>query len=73
MQYFRVAGLLVGIPVMKNIKQEPWETPLFYISIILYLVLMICVVLINCFVDDYPETDWRSCCPDPIISQPEVE
>ena len=57
-------GLLLGIPVLKNIDQKPWETVLFWIALIVYLVAVIFAILWNAFWPTseasahFPITDW---------------
>lgn len=57
-------GLLLGIPVLKNIDQKPWETIVFWIALIVYLVAVIFAILWNAFWPasgepmQFPLTDW---------------
>ena len=67
------AGFLVGIPVLRNINSHFWEDVLWYIALVVYILVMIFVVVWNCFYPDYPTTDWRECCPSPIITKDDIE
>ena len=67
------AGFLIGVPVMRNLKRQPWEDVLWYICLVVYLVLMVAIVLFNCFYPDYPTTDWSKCCDDPIITKEKID
>lgn len=61
-----VAGILMGIPVLKNFHVKPWETILWWIALVVYLVLVLFAVCWNGFYPNYyPPTDWRPCCPCP--------
>lgn len=63
------AGVLVGIPVLKDIDVKPWERVLFYVTIIIYLLLMLFAVLWNTLQSVlnpggyYPAADTTPCCP----------
>lgn len=60
------AGILIGIPVLKNFSVKPWEKILWWISLVIYLVLVLFAVCFNGFYTSYyPKTDWRPCCPCP--------
>lgn len=60
-----VVGLLIGIPVLKNIDEKPWEKIIFWISLIVYLLCVVAAVLFNWLFKGYPET-----CPVPNCSAP---
>ncbi len=42
-----VAGLLVGINVLRNLRQRRWEKVVWWFSLTLYLVLMIAAIVWN--------------------------
>ncbi|ELT92969.1 hypothetical protein CAPTEDRAFT_169308 [Capitella teleta] len=58
------AGVLIGIPVLKNIDRLPWERVLWWVCLVVYLLIMTMGILFNIFYEGYPPTDWRKCCPD---------
>jgi rhomboid-related protein 1/2/3 len=59
------AGLLIGIPVLKNIHVKPWERVVWWVALIVYLLCLVFAILWNAFYPHFPETDWRPCCPMP--------
>lgn len=48
-----VAGLLVGIGVLRNLKVRPWEKKLWLVSIIIYAVFIFVAIVWNAFFPDY--------------------
>ena len=56
-------GVLLGIPVVRNLHKRPWEEILFWVGLALYFVAAAFGILFNMFYPDYPDTDWRACCP----------
>ena len=55
-------GLLIGIPVLKNLKVKPWERIVWWVSLIIYLVAVMFAVCWNAFYPGFPPTDWKPCC-----------
>ena len=64
-----LAGILLGIAVLKNIDVKPWEQILWWISITGYVLCMVAAIVWNVVFPRYPQTDWRACCPPPPWSQ----
>ncbi|KAK2159861.1 hypothetical protein NP493_1683g00003 [Ridgeia piscesae] len=58
-----IAGLLVGIPVLKNFDVKPWEKVVFWISVAVYVLGVAIAIGFNLLRANYPKTDWRPCCP----------
>ncbi|VDL59256.1 unnamed protein product [Hymenolepis diminuta] len=55
------AGVLVGVPVLRNLEIERWEKVCFWICIFLFAVFMSAAVLFNGFCEEQgwcPPTDW---------------
>lgn len=53
-----LAGLLVGINVLRNLRVKSWEKKVWWISICIYLILMSGAIAWNIFYDDYfPQPD----------------
>ena len=48
-----VAGLLVGIGVLRNLKVRRWEKKLWFVAVTLYLALMTAGVLFHILNPDY--------------------
>lgn len=54
----------MGIPVLKNIDQKPWETVVFWVALIVYIVGVAFAVLWNIFWPadgvgmHFPLTNW---------------
>lgn len=48
-----VAGLLVGIGVLRNLKVRPWERALWWIAVTMYVVLMLTGISIHIFYRDH--------------------
>lgn len=48
-----IAGLLVGIGVLRNLEVRRWERVLWWIAIIFYFALMMTGILIHLLVTDY--------------------
>ncbi|EUB55167.1 Rhomboid-related protein [Echinococcus granulosus] len=55
------AGVLVGIPVLRNLEVERWEKVCFWVCIFLFAAFMSAAVLFNGFCEEQgwcPPTDW---------------
>lgn len=48
-----VAGLLVGIGVLRNLKVRPWEKKLWWFAVTLYFLLMLSGISIHIFYKDH--------------------
>ncbi|GFG35048.1 hypothetical protein Cfor_07649, partial [Coptotermes formosanus] len=48
-----LAGLLVGINVLRNLRVKSWEKKVWWISISVYILLMLGAIAWNIFYDDY--------------------
>ncbi|XP_026466455.1 rhomboid-related protein 2-like isoform X2 [Ctenocephalides felis] len=48
-----IAGLLVGIGVLRNLDVRPWEKKLWWAAIVLYSILMLTAILFNIFNSSY--------------------
>lgn len=57
-----IAGVLIGIPVLKNLEVLRWEKVLWWVCLVTYLLLVLFAVLWNGFSTTFPITDWRPCC-----------
>lgn len=55
-----LAGLLLGIPVLRNIKELPWEKTLGWVTLAIYLVFVSFAMFFNGLFPGYPQTDWTS-------------
>lgn len=44
-----IAGLLVGIGVLRNLQERPWEKKLWWVAISLYAILMVTGICIHIF------------------------
>ncbi|XP_064616451.1 rhomboid-related protein 2-like [Liolophura sinensis] len=58
-----MAGLLLGVPVLRNINELPWEKTLGWVTLAIYLAGVLVAVLFNGLYKGYPLTDWSPCCP----------
>lgn len=58
-----LAGLFLGIAVMKNINEKPWERTVGWVTLAIFLVFVSFAIFFNGLYKGYPETDWRPCCP----------
>ena len=47
------AGFLVGIYVLRNLKVYPWERVLWWVSFVLFNVLIVSAILWNVFYQSY--------------------
>lgn len=56
-------GVLIGVPVVRNLHERPCEKVLFWVSLLLYVLCLVFAVFWNIFYDDYPDSDRRQCCP----------
>ncbi|XP_041368691.1 rhomboid-related protein 2-like [Gigantopelta aegis] len=52
------AGLLLGVPILKNISRLPWETTLGWVTMAVYLAFVGFCVIFNGLYQGYPPTDW---------------
>lgn len=52
-----LAGLVVGIPVLKNIEKKPWEVYVFWLSIVIFALLTIFGILWNILYTGFPKAD----------------
>ncbi|KAL3872317.1 hypothetical protein ACJMK2_040249 [Sinanodonta woodiana] len=59
-----LAGLLLGIPILKNIKEHPWEKTLGWVTLTVFLLFVAFAVFFNGLYKGYPQTDWSACCHD---------
>lgn len=59
-----LAGILLGIAVLRNIEVLLWENIVWWVSLSAYLLLLLFALLWNAFYPNYPSTDWKPCCPD---------
>ncbi|XP_076454648.1 rhomboid-related protein 2-like [Babylonia areolata] len=53
-----LAGLLLGVPILLNIRRHDWETILGWVTLAIYLVFLAFCCIFNALYDGYPETDW---------------
>ncbi|OPL20974.1 hypothetical protein AM593_06741, partial [Mytilus galloprovincialis] len=58
-----IAGLLLGIPILKNVNILTWEKTLGYVTLSIYLCFVGFSMIFNGVYEGYPETDWSKCCP----------
>lgn len=58
-----LAGLFLGIAVMKNIRVKPWEKTVGWVTLAVFLVFISFAVFFNGLYKGYPDTDWTPCCP----------
>ncbi|GAB1597857.1 rhomboid-related protein 2-like [Argonauta hians] len=56
-----LAGLLLGVPVMKNINELPWERTLGIVTAVIYAIFSLVAVLINILYNDYPDPTLNPC------------
>ena len=61
--FFTLTGLFLGIAVMKNINEKPWEKNVGWVTLALFLVFVSFAIFFNGLYQGYPETDWTPCCP----------
>lgn len=48
-----IAGLLVGIGVLRNLKVRPWERVLWWVAVTLFVLLMLSGVMVHIFLPGY--------------------
>ncbi|KAK3781447.1 hypothetical protein RRG08_019072 [Elysia crispata] len=53
-----VAGIFMGVLILRNIKRHSWERTLGWTMLALYLAFVAFCVLFNVFYPGYPDTDW---------------
>jgi rhomboid-related protein 1/2/3 len=58
-----ILGLLLGIPILKNVNVLTWEKTLGYVTLAIYLSFVGFAMIFNGVYKGYPETDWSECCP----------
>lgn len=55
-----VAGLLVGIGVLRNLEVRRWERILWWVAVIVYIALMTTGIIVHIFVPDYfPKAEYN--------------
>ncbi|CAL1534822.1 unnamed protein product [Lymnaea stagnalis] len=54
-----LAGLMLGIVILKNVNTLTWEKNLGWVTLAVYLAFVAFCCLFNAFYDGYPETDWK--------------
>ncbi|KAK3781434.1 hypothetical protein RRG08_019060 [Elysia crispata] len=54
-----VAGIFMGVLILRNIKRHSWERTLGWTMLALYLAFVAFCALFNVFYPGYPETDWN--------------
>lgn len=57
-----LTGLLLGVPVMKNVNILSWEKKVGWVTLSVFIVALIFCVLFNGLYQNYPKTDWSPCC-----------
>lgn len=57
-----LTGLLMGVPLMKNINELPWEKKVGWATLAVYLSAVLFCILFNIFYKGYPATDHTPCC-----------
>lgn len=55
-----VAGIFMGVLILRNIKSHQWERTLGWSMLAMYLAFVAFCTLFNVFYPGYPETDWES-------------
>ncbi|KAL8608160.1 hypothetical protein ACOMHN_016615 [Nucella lapillus] len=51
-------GLMLGIPILLNVRRHDWETNLGWVTLAVCLVFAATCIIVNAVYDGYPETDW---------------
>ncbi|XP_067662668.1 rhomboid-related protein 2-like [Haliotis asinina] len=51
-------GILLGVPILKNMQRHPWETRLGIVTSVVFGLAVLFGILFNIFYKGYPETDW---------------
>lgn len=60
-----LAGLLLGLNILRNVHVKQWEKKVWWASIIIYLILMLGAIVWNIFYTDYfprPDNHWQGQC-----------
>lgn len=57
-----LTGLLLGVPLMKNINELSWEKKVGWVTLSIYLAALLFCILFNGLYKGYPATDWTKCC-----------
>ncbi|XP_013403003.1 rhomboid-related protein 2 [Lingula anatina] len=57
-----VAGVLMGTVALKNLEKKPWELKVWWISLVIYLLLVSFALFWNSLYPGFPGTDWTPCC-----------
>ena len=52
------AGLLLGIPILLNVRRHAWETTLGWVTLAIYLAFVAFCCIFNAVYNGYPETDF---------------
>lgn len=69
-----IAGLLVGIYILRNLQRESWEKIIWWVSLALFIILMaICIVWNVAFPDYFPvpmTQEMMQSMPRPPMPQP---
>lgn len=58
-----MTGLLIGVVMLRNLRKENWERYCWWTSLLLFIVLVTCGVLLNIFLpipEYFPENDWST-------------
>jgi len=64
-------GVLIGIPVLRNLVAHKWELRLRWVALAVFMLFIVFAVCFNIFyAAHFPPTDWRACCPMPCLSYP---
>ena len=58
-----ISGLFLGIAVMKNINEKPWEKTIGWVTLAVFLIFVSFSIFFNGLYGGYPDTDWSGCCP----------
>ncbi|KAK3602369.1 hypothetical protein CHS0354_011203 [Potamilus streckersoni] len=53
-----LAGLLVGVPFLKNLIELPWERTVGVVTLTVFMLFVVTAVIFNGVYNGYPPTDW---------------
>ena len=59
---FHFTGLLMGVPLMKNINELSWEKKVGWVTLSIYIATLVFCILFNGLYKGYPTTDYTPCC-----------